>query len=382
MKKIIGLGLVVISLLLAGCPALAGPWQLRSGEEIIGRNQTIQGDLYFSGDILEVDGRITGDLTVFASRVIINGKVEGSLLGAVTEKIIIRGEIGGHLRVMTSQAELEGKIGKSLSALALQFSAKRDSVVETGILGYFGQVRLAGTIHGPVEMTVHSRAVIGGNISGNLTSKGAALEWLPPVEIGGRVDDYSGVSAQPGGKPQVKIGGGYHLHPMKTNSLINYKYLFMISVIWFMGNLLMTLIFFRIFPRTAWEITRPTPKNLKSSLVVGLVSFLTIPIGVVILTLTTVGVPLAIVLFLLYLILLTFAGVPFTLLTGRMILRKFDGKYPDHPYVLILGGALFSGVISMIPVIGFLLPTWLGFGMLLGNVKPQFKEVIGVDIRE
>lgn len=382
MKKIIGLGLVVISLLLAGCPALAGPWQLRSGEEIIGRNQTIQGDLYFSGDILEVDGRITGDLTVFASRVIINGKVEGSLLGVVTEKIIVRGEIGGHLRALANQAELEGKIGKSLSALAIQLSAKKDSVVETGILGYFGQVKLAGVIHGPVEMNVHSQAEIGGKISGNLISKGAALAWLPPVEIGGRVDDYSGVSAQPGGKPQVKIAGGYHLHPMKINRLINYKYLFMISVIWFLGNLLMTLIFYRIFPRTACEITRPTPKNLKSSLVVGLISFLTIPILVVILTFTTVGVPLAIVLSLLYLTLLTFAGVPFTFLTGRMILRKFDGEYPDHPYLLILGGALFSGVISMIPVIGFLLPIWLGFGMLLGNIKPQFKEATGANIRE
>jgi hypothetical protein len=382
MKKFWGLGIVVLLVMLAACPAFAAPWQLRGGEEIIGHNQTIRGDLYFGGDTLEVDGRITGDLTVFASRVIINGKVEGSLLGVVTDKIIIRGEIGGDLRILAAQAELAGKVGKSLSALVLQLSAKKDSVVETGILGYFGQVKLAGAIHGPVEMNVHSQAVIGGKISGNLTSKGAALTWLPPVEIGGRVDDYSGVSAQPGGKAQVKIAGGYHLHPMKRNRLINYKYLFMISVIWFLGNLLMTLIFFRIFPRTAWQITRPAPKNLQRSLIVGLISFLLIPILVVILTMTTVGVPLAIVLSLFYLILLIGAGVPFTLLTGRMILRKFDGEYPNHPYLLILGGALFSGVISLIPVIGFLLPTWLGFGMLLGNIKPQFKEVTGANIRE
>jgi cytoskeletal protein CcmA (bactofilin family) len=382
MRKLIKLGITFILLLSTCNPVFAAPWELRGGADQIDSHQTIQGDLYFSGDILEVDGEIKGDLIVFASRVIINGKVDGSVLGVVTEKITVRGEVGGNLRVMAAQVQLGGKVGQSVSALAIQFLMKKGSTVRTGVLGNFNVVQLGGEVHGPVNITVHSGVKIGGKITGNLITKGARLEWLPPVEIGGRVDDYSGLSAQPGAKQRVKIAGGYRLHPLKNGPLFNYKYIFFFSVIWFMGGILMSLVFFRIFPRTAWKITRPTPGNLQRSLVVGLISFIIIPILVVILMITTVGIPIAIVLTLLYIVLLTFAGVPFTILIGRMVFRKLDGEYPKHPYLLILGGSLLTGVISVIPVIGFFVPIWFGFGMLLGNIKPQFMEETGENFRE
>jgi hypothetical protein len=195
------------------------------------------------------------------------------------------------------------------------------------------------------------------------------------VKIAGRVDDYSGMASKTAFNQKVRIGKGYHAHRTPTDFSPYYKYLFLFSLVWFLGSLLMSLIFYRIFPRTAWQITQPTVAMLKRSFIVGLIILIAVPVMIVLLLITTVGLPIALVLLLFYLILLICANVPVSLLLGRIVMRQYGPGYPARPSLLIFTGSLIASLIAAVPVLGFILPICTGMGMLVQNIRPEYKEV-------
>jgi len=362
--------LVIVTL-----PVSAAPWELRNGTDIVEKDAVVTGDLFFSGDTLEIDGNVQGDLIVFARELVVRGRVGGSILGLVTEKMVVDGEVAGSIRVFTASMAIDGKVGRTVSAYAYRLLTSKNSLIASGVLGSFGELKLTGIITGPVDVKVYSRNEIGGRIDSNLISRGVPIRWLAPATVNGRVDDYSGVAVKPVVPEKVQITKGYHWHRLKPESPLIYKFLLLVSVVWFLGTLLLSLIFYRIFPRTAWAMARPTVENLQRSLLAGLITFIGVPILIVILLLTTVGLPLAIVLLLLYLVLLIFSGVPFSILLGRIVFRQHQAENTARPNLLVVTGCLLASLISALPLIGFILPTCLGMGMIVRRIKPEFKEV-------
>jgi cytoskeletal protein CcmA (bactofilin family) len=365
----------LLILLLSGLPAMAAPWELYGGVTKIDSRQVIAGDLFFSGDQLVITGTVNGDVIAFAREITVNGRVNGSIIGIITEKLIINGAVTGNVRAVANIFTLKGRVGRNLSAYALRMTTGRQSRITGGLLGTYGDLKLTGTINGPVEVRTHSTTALGGTIGGNVIAKGAPLQWLPPLRIAGRMDDYSGVKAKIPAAAKVIIVKGYHTHRIVSNFSFYYKYLFLISVIWFLGNLLMSLIFYRIFPRTAWQITEPTPARLKRGFLIGLLTLIIVPVVIVLLILTTVGLPIALVLLLLYLGLLLFANVPVSLLLGRIVLRQNGPGYPPRASWLIIIGCLISSVITALPVIGVILPACIGVGLIVQNIRPEYQEV-------
>jgi cytoskeletal protein CcmA (bactofilin family) len=369
------LGTLIIMLILVGLPVMAAPWEIRGGETTITANQVVADDLFFSGDKLEIEGTVSGDLIVFAREVTVSGRVNGSILGIVTQRLTIAGAVGGNVRAAAGILEIKGQIGHNVSAYAMRFSTSRNSQVAGGVLGSYGELKLSGTVNGSVEVKAYSSNMIGGSIGGNVISKGTPLQWSPPVRIAGRVDDYSGLNAKTVANQKVRIGKGYHAHQNSTKQPFYYKYFFLISVIWFLGSLLMSLIFYRIFPRTAWRITQPTVAMLQQSFIIGLITLVAFPVAIVLLVISTVGLPIALVLLLLYFILIIFANVPVSLLLGRIVMRQYGPAYSARPSWLILTGSLIAGLIGALPVLGFILTTCAGMGMLVRNIRPEYKEV-------
>lgn len=373
MKKIIfGLLGGVLFVLLLGIPVLAGPWQLSGGERIIRKGHVVEGDLIFSGDQLEVEGEIKGDLLVFAREVSISGRVEGSILGLVWEKFSLQGTVERDLRVLANELNLSGMVKRSLTAGAVKIYTSPDSQVGTGILGYCSELKLEGQVEGPVEVDSYGLTKIGGRIAGDLKVSGAQVEWLPPVEVGGKVTDLTGITSPPV-QNGVKIGGEYRIQREKIDPQKEFfKWAAFVSLVWLLGNLLISLIFYRLFPRTSWIMSEPTTVNFRGSLAIGLLGFIVIPVVILILILTVVGIPLAILLGLFYLMLLFFSGVPLNLWFGRLIFKS-----RLHPSLLIVFGGLFLMLLSSIPWAGFMVQAVvmiMGFGVILRNVKIQYKD--------
>jgi cytoskeletal protein CcmA (bactofilin family) len=373
MKQCQRLLLALIMLVLAAIPVLAAPWEIRSGAATIAADRVIAGDLIFNGDQLEIEGTVNGDLLVFAREVTITGRVNGSVLGIVSDQLTVNGIVAGNLRAVAATLTLNGQVERNLSAYALRMTAAPHSRIAGGILGIYGELKLTGTVNGPIAVKAYSSNRLGGSVGGNVTVKGAPLKWLPPVRIAGRVDDYTGTT--PPKNQQVMLGKGFHSHQPVTALPRYNKYFVLVSLIWFLGNLLMSLIFYRIFPRTAWRITQPTMTMVKRSFVTGLLTLIVVPVMIFLLVISTVGLPIALVLILLYIVFLLFANVPVSLLLGRIAMRQYGPDYPRRPSLVIVIGCLAAGMIGILPVLGFILSSCIGVGMLIRNIRPEYKEI-------
>jgi cytoskeletal protein CcmA (bactofilin family) len=374
MKKVIA-GLLGCFLLVfcTGLPVLASPWEIKGGDQTIGKEQVIEGDLIFSGDHLAIDGTVKGDLIVFAREVTISGQVEGSVLGVAWEKLTDEGTIGRDLRVISSEIVVNGIVNGSLTVGALKIYTDGDSQIGKGILGYFSETKLEGQVTGPVQITSMTSTRIGGKITGDFNTEGASVEWLSPAEITGNVADHGSEPSSTEQLAKVKIGGTYHHFKETTDKQFELiKQFAWVSLIWFLGSLILSLIFYRLFPRTALEMTEPTATKFRRGLVTGLIGLVGFPIVIVILLLTVVGIPIAIILSLFYVMLFLVAGIPINLWFGRLLFKS-----RPRPILQIILGSLTLALIGSIWPLQLIvqpLVTLLGFGFILGNIRLQYKE--------
>lgn len=374
MAKHLITGIMMIVLLFSvGIAAWANPWVVMMGEEIIQEATTIEGDLFFNGERLEIDGTVNGDLILLSGDVIITGRVEGDVIGVVWQTLKIDGNVGGHLRVLAREIKLQGTVEKTVTTGAFYMTTETESIMNGGLLGLFSEATFAGSINGPVEIHSSVQTKLSGRISGDIKNYSGPIEWKVPLEISGKVDDYSDYGRDPAKVKGVVISGGYKLHPPNQqleNEFV--KLQFIGSFIWFLGCLLLSLIFYRLFPRTAWSIAEPTALHFSRHLLLGLIALAGIPVLAFLLIFTVVGIPIAILLVLFYVILLLFAGVPVFVWMGRLL---FKSRLAPN-LSIILGGVAVTIInsISIINFVSIILFAVVGMGMLLGMIRPQIKE--------
>ena len=374
----IKISLIIIALLGGvlnfGIPTQAGPWKVESDVFKLAKDQVIEGDLIFSGERLEIDGTIQGDLLLFSEEVIINGRIDGSILGAVTGKLSNSGIVGGSIRGFINEAHLhqDGVIKGSITALAVKLITERDSMVEKGILGRFTEVDLKGRISGPVSINSAISTKLSGEINGEVRVGGARVKWVPPLTVTGKVIDSTGYDSNPAKLEGISLNGGFQQQKPFKDQMAILKGAAIFSFIWFLGSLLTSLVLYRIFPRTAWNITEPSTVNFRRSLLWGLIGLIGLPILAIILTITIVGLPLAILLALFYLLLILFAGIPLNLWFGRLI---FKSKL--NPVLMIVLGGLFLALLKFLPIVGLLINPFLlalGMGMIIGNIRLEVNQ--------
>jgi cytoskeletal protein CcmA (bactofilin family) len=379
MKRICVLLISLCLLLLTTGICMAGSWQLMNGDATIEKGTVINGDLLFSGERLEVDGEIKGDLVVWSGEVVMNGRIEGSILGAVWDRLVVNGEVLGNIRGFTGDMRINGRINGSITTAAVLLNTSRHSVIGQGILGVFSNVNLQGTVNGDVDLKSAPLTRIGGRINGNLKVEGAPVIWQAPLVISGNVNDYSGVARDPSKIKGIALQGNYLLHQPHVDFAASSGVITLISIVWFIGSLLASLILYRLFPRTMWTITEPSRINFRRNMLAGLISLVCIPIAILILTITLVGIPLAILLGLIYMILLLFFGIPVNLWFGRLLFKS-----RLHPSLMIILAGIILMLISFIPVINmavFLILLVLGMGTIVGNIRPQIFERNKLDLK-
>ncbi len=374
MKKTVMLLIIgAVIMLGTGIPVWASPWQISGGERIISKGQVISGDLIFSGSRLEIEGTIEGDLLVLAGEVRIDGRVGGSVLGVVSERLTINGTVARDVRVLALELLLNGAVDRNLTVWTYHLATGPQSRIGQGILGKMIELKLAGTVGGPVDVNSYNFNQIGGRIGGDVIVRGAPARWTSPLAIGGKVLDYSVAPSNPSHVKGVAVAGGYEVKVDQGNGLI-----LMLFLGWLLGSLILSIVIFRLFPRTVWRITE-TSATFRKNLLIGMAGFIAIPVliaifstGIVFPYLSLISLPFIILLILLYIGLLFFSGILVNIWFGRLLFRS-----KLHPVLMIVLGGLTLAILNTLPLINLglvLVTNCVGFGMILRSFKFQFKD--------
>lgn len=320
-------GLVVLAMLLSLVPAPATAQTGGGGTIIVDEGETVSEVSAVAGTVV-VRGTVTGDVSVLAGdvRVEEGGTVEGDLSAAA-----------GNVRI-------SGTVNGVVSA-----GAGNVHVQETGTVGGnfdvgAGNVIIDGTIEG--DATIGAETIRLGEdaeIAGSLTYDG---------ELEGNLGAVQGDITR---DPTIGAGLATDFQPLATAVFAAYAFLL---------NLILGAILLFLFPRFSAEVADRVVTDPVRTGLIGLGLLIAIPVLLLALVITVVGIPLMLV-----------GAIAFTLLAwiGVVYGRFAVGAWllslaeVDNRWAALVVGLLLGAIFAQVPVIGGLLNFLiflLGFGAL------------------
>ncbi|MDD5693631.1 MAG: polymer-forming cytoskeletal protein [Patescibacteria group bacterium] len=350
MKKIY---ISIISLLLiAPTFALAAEIQFKETSATIDKSQNPK-NLYVASQTVNIDGNVSRDLTAAGNSVNVDGNVEGSTNVAGTS-ITIKGNTGNNVRAIGQNIVVQGNVGGDLLTAGQIIVQEKSSLVTGDILAVGNTIELDGKIMGNVRIGAASKVVIRGDIGGfvqieavkDLTVENSAL-------IAGKLTYKSPNTANIANEQNIKGGVEYK---KQANPDFNFNFkqvwywsLFVKSIV----LLIVLLIAVYLVPRFARNFVNETYKRIWPNLGWGAFTLFVLPIIGVILFITLIGIPFAVILGLIYLLMAISAGILTPLAIGSLVMKlvnKSTAYAADWKAVVV--GAIIAFVLQLIPVIG------------------------------
>lgn len=315
----------------AGAVLSVGPDRLAAGMQVT-VTDSVAGDLMAAGGVVSVTGPVGGDVLAAGGRVAVSGPVDGSVRAAGGEVTV-----DGAVRRNVTAAGGAVRLGPAATVDGNAYLSAGEVAIEGEVGGHVrasGEVvRLLGTAGGSVEVVAEEVVVgPGARVAGDLVHRSPG-----PA----RVD------------PGARIGGRVIHRPMEGPDPLAawIGHLVRIGAFLFTGAVLVALfpgVFARL--RDALE-RRPWP-----SLGLGLAALLAVPLCLVLVGLTVLGIPLALVGGVLFGGALYAARAVAAVWLGERLLGGGPGR-GARVVAFLLGGALL--------VLAGLLP-WIGWIVTLG----------------
>lgn len=372
MGKPASVGAVIVCLLLWLCPGQCWAFQTKVNDTVyIGPEKVLHGPYLFFGESVRLDGEVDGDVLVIAQKATINGTVKGDLIG-VASLVDINAPVAGDVRIGTGEVTLRSTVGGSFTAVAgslyierearitkdLVFAARRfnlDGEVGRHISATGETVYLDGKVGGDVRLSETTSLKLGKNavIEGNLAYSGPTKAV---IQEGARVK----------GKQQWT----------RTKNMQEHRYAKYLDVISGFLSLILVWVVFRWLLPGAWEsFGREMVDKPAKSLLLGGIAFFVVPFLAITLLFSVVGVPLALILVLFYLLFMYLSKIIVATASGMAIGRYTGWEENIHPFWLFLLGLSIVQLLTMIPQIGWALAmvvVWLGTGAVISKLfKPR-----------
>jgi cytoskeletal protein CcmA (bactofilin family) len=327
----------------------------RAGRQVVvPAGETVQGDLIASAGTVRIDGRVDGDLVASGGTVTVAGTVTGDALVAAGSTTI-SGQVDGDLRVGAGQARIEGRVNEDVLLGAGQATVASGSQIGGDLIFGTGRMQMDGAVAG---------SVLGS--TGDYTR-------------GGSVGDSERVNlAEPAGEQR---------EPTLADRLLDVvrRYVSLLVI----GVLLVWLL-----PRLVRGAADSARRRILPSLGFGVLGFIGVIIGLVLLLLVTIlvavvlgllslgsltgitlfaGLLVAAILVFLFVLAIAFAAQAVVgLALGRLVVRGEGHSFGSTLGALAVG-LLVVVLVAAIPVVGGWLEALLvlvGLGALLLMARP------------
>lgn len=322
----------------------------------------VQGSLMSMAGKIDIPGRVRGDAILAAGHVTIAGTVEGDVTAATgLFTLPSQGQIGGDLRLVSGETVIAGAVGGDVIVSA-------GTVTITGQVG--GDVRtLAG------KVVVQPGAVIGGRI---VTRGPGNSEISPDAHI-------LGGEPSPSLPPEPPRPHEFRVFPPLILSTLAFT-LFELPTIG-LGTLIVGLLFLAIFPHFAEATAMRLRSRPGQSVLTGFFTLMAAPLTVVVLAVTILGLPVAVLTAAAFVLILVVSyGVGAVSLTSAVWHRFHVGSATTTSLpsrfvwraLSLLIGLIVLNMLRHIPVAGSFvmwLTAMLGLGALTSEVLRRWRGI-------
>lgn len=297
------------------------------------------------------EGETVSSVNAFAGSVIVRGTVEGDV-SAFAGNVLITGTVEGDVSTATGNLRIPGTVEGDVSAGAGNVHLEEGGVVGGNFQVGAGNVRIDGEIGG--DATVGAETItLGENaaIAGSLTYDG---------NLGGNYDAVAGEITR-----DTSLGGGEMFQPISSIAVAFYG--FLVNLV--LGALLLAA--FPAFSRSVADRVATAP--LRSGLI-GLGVVVGVPIALVLLLITVIGIPISLAGMVAFALFAWVALVYGRFAVGAWLLSLVGA---DNRWLALILGLLIGAVLTLVPYVGGLLNAvifLLGLGALATVLYDGFRR--------
>ncbi|PID31718.1 hypothetical protein CR970_04370 [Candidatus Saccharibacteria bacterium] len=351
--------------------AAASAHDFRTGENVnVAKDQVIDGSLFASGSSVDIAGDVNGDVFCAGQTVAVSATVDGDVLCAA-QSITITGDVHGDVRLAAQQVTIDGVVTGNATigaqSVSLTSSGAIDGDISVGsadatINGQVGRDILAGT--GTLD--------VNGTVGRNITTEATQLNLGNNTNIKGKIKltSYNDAKQQDGA--QI-VGGIERTDPQNKERSLGNAIGFFIFLLISMAAVALTIAL--VAPRPLHTTASRALQRPVRTLLIGFGVSVAAPIIIFVIAITMVGIPLAIILGIAWLLVALLSGPMAAYMVGSLLLRS-----SLRPVVIVAAGSAVVLVIYFIPLVNFLAMLtvlWMGSGAIVAEFvrrlpRPQY----------
>ena len=352
------LGLLALGMALTGCSIDHGHESItkRLGADHVG----------VGGDVSLTD-EVAGDAFLAGGRVTTAAEVKGDLVAAGGE-VSIGGGVGDDLYAAGGQVQVDAIVTGNARVAGGDVTVGPATVIAGALSATGGRLRFEGNVHQYLRASGGS-VFIDGVVQGDAEVDAEEITIGPNTRITGRLVARS--PRQPEIPEGAQILGGLEYSQAEVGHVINADDTGTGSVehgigsfLWMLGVFVAGALFMVAFPAYSTRAAKWIGQEPLRSLGLGFVILVSLPVLTVLLLFTIVGIPLALIVFMLYLLLLFLGWVTAAMFVGQKLLGFVRSDAPEttaRRLVALLAAVLALWLVGFVPVLGF----WVKFAALL-----------------
>lgn len=338
-------GIFVALLAVAGFGATAHAQSFRSGNDVtVANNETVDSTLYASGSAVEIGGRVDGDLICAGQNVTVSGTITGDVICA-GQNIRITGTVNGDVRLAAQSAALEGRIEGNASMLAQSVSVSGSGSVGGDLGGMAQNTTVNGRIGRDLAIS-STQSTVNAPVGRDVTARTTELKLGGAARVTGDVRYTSSQELQR--DSAAVVNGTVTREPASSNENGAGDF-FRFLLFMFVTLLIISMALVLIMPLLFQKASNAVLKHPGKAALTGLVLHVGIPVVILALSLTLIGLPLAIVVGIAWLLVLILSGPAAAYMLGRVVMRT-----SSNAILIMLVGSLILLVLYLIPGVNLL----------------------------
>ncbi len=332
--------------------------------------RTIDRDYFAVAEHIEIAGTINGDAHLVARSIVVSGTINGDLLAA-GGTVEITGSVAHDARLLAGDMILRGKVGRNLSVMGRTLDLTGGATVDGGAMA----VGLSLQVGAPIarNLTVAGRTVVlNGPVGGSVNAATQSLELAPGARIAGHLS-YLGDHPPNIHDPHSVAG------PVTRRSFPTLRWPWPDDVfeVWpwvrigllalsALSSLILGLLLIALFPHATDRTTLHLLTRPLGAAGIGLLLCVLGPFALLLLALTLIGLPIAMVLGASGLVVVYLARLFAMIATGHIVLASL-GRDTSARTAFLIGWLLYYA-LRLVPFLGeavALVATVIGTGAIL-----------------
>ena len=361
------------ALVVLGVPSAALAAEVRNGSAaVVAPGETLDDDLFATGQTVTVAGRVTGDVYATGQTVVVTGTVDGDLFAAA-QQVVVDGTVSGNVRAAGPVITVNGHVGRSISGLAQQVNISSSGRVDGSLLAAAETI----STFGPVGRGITAGGgtlQLGGPVGGKALVWAKNLSIGPNTRIAGDLVYHSESRAE---IPNGAVAGRVQYDPIQREQpqtpLLNGLFDFG-GLIWLFGSAIIGALAIIFAPRASARAVELGRQQPLLTFGVGLLALCVVPLVALLIGVTLVGIPLALAVTMLYWCGLLLAWPALGLVVGTELARFARRGEPIPVLGALVAGLIALHLVTHVPFVGGLV-AFLGLAFGLGLIVQSYRGI-------